>query len=97
MVAGFAGGLGLSGNACGALSAAIWMKLLAWCRKHPGKSPPYFNNREAKKTMNAFYQATDSKILCHEICGQCFSSLNDHSDFIKNGGCAELINALAQA
>jgi C_GCAxxG_C_C family probable redox protein len=28
-VAGFAGGLGLSGNACGALSAAIWMKNLA--------------------------------------------------------------------
>ena len=29
MVAGFAGGLGLSGNACGALSAAIWMNTLA--------------------------------------------------------------------
>ncbi|WP_273565677.1 C-GCAxxG-C-C family protein [Maribacter halichondriae] len=32
-VAGFAGGLGLSGEACGALSAAIWKKMLDWCRK----------------------------------------------------------------
>ena len=96
MVAGFAGGLGLSGNACGALSAAIWMKLLDWCRKNPGKNPPYFNNREVKKTINTFYQATDSKILCHEICGQCFKSVDDHSNFIENGGCAKLILALAQ-
>ena len=41
MVAGFAGGIGLSGNACGALGAAIWMKTLAWCREHPGKTPPF--------------------------------------------------------
>jgi len=33
MVAGFAGGLGLSGNGCGALCAAIWMKNLARCKK----------------------------------------------------------------
>ena len=37
MVSGFAGGLGLSGKACGALSAAIWMRTLDWCRKNPGK------------------------------------------------------------
>ena len=40
MVAGFAGGIGLSGQACGALGAAIWMKTLEWCKAHPGKSPP---------------------------------------------------------
>ena len=40
MVAGFAGGLGLSGNGCGALSAAIYLDTLAWCRKHPGKPLP---------------------------------------------------------
>lgn len=33
MVAGFAGGLGLSGNGCGALSAAIWINRLQWCKK----------------------------------------------------------------
>ena len=35
MVAGFGGGMGLSGNACGALAAAVWMKGVAWCRTHP--------------------------------------------------------------
>jgi len=30
MLAGFAGGLGLSGHACGAVAAAVWLKTLAW-------------------------------------------------------------------
>jgi hypothetical protein len=97
MVAGFAGGLGLSGNACGALSAAIWMNTLGWCRKHPGKTPPYFNNPDAKKIVKEFYQATDSEIVCHKISGRYFQTISDHTEFIKNGGCDKLINVLAQS
>ena len=78
MVAGFAGGLGLSGNGCGALGAAIWMHTLARCRE--GKST--FSNPDAKNTLQAFYSATDSKMLCHEICGQRFATIADHTDFI---------------
>ncbi|MFP4042312.1 MAG: hypothetical protein ACLFPH_05125 [Bacteroidales bacterium] len=33
MVAGFAGGIGLSGNAYGALAATIWYKMLEWGKK----------------------------------------------------------------
>ena len=95
MVAGFAGGLGLSGNACGALSAAIWMNTLAWCRKHPGKSAN--PNPNATNTLKAFYEVTDSEILCHKICGQCFKKIDDHTEFIKNGGCDKLINVLVQS
>lgn len=47
MAAGLAGGIGLSGQACGALGAAVWMKSLRWCREHPGK--PSSGNPEAKK------------------------------------------------
>ncbi len=61
MVAGFAGGLGLSGAACGALSAAIWMKSLKWCREEVKKSA--LKNPYSKKTLNTFYDTTDSKIL----------------------------------
>jgi hypothetical protein len=93
MVAGFAGGLGLSGNACGALSAAIWMNTLDRCRKHPKKSAN--PNPNATNTLKAFYGATDSEILCHNICGQCFKTIDDHTEFIKNGGCKKLINILA--
>ena len=95
MVAGFAGGLGLSGQACGALSAAIWMKTLAWCKENPGKRPPYFNNKPAKKLLKAFLEASDSEMLCHKITGQNFKSIDEHTSFINNGGCEKLIQVLS--
>ena len=94
MVAGFAGGLGLSANACGALSAAIWMNSLSWNKEHTEKSS--FFNPSAKKTLNAFIIATDSEMLCHNICKCRFNTLDDHSEFIKNGGCDKLITALSK-
>ena len=95
MVAGFAGGLGLSGKACGALSAAIWVQSLKWCREETKKSS--FKNPYAKKTMQAFYEATDSKILCSEITGTRFKDMDDHTAFIKNGGCSKLIETLSMS
>ncbi len=97
MVAGFAGGLGLSGKACGALSAAIWMKTLAWCRENPGKNPPDFSNKAAKKILKAFYAETGSEILCSKIAGRCFHTIDDHSEYINNGGCGKLIEVLAES
>ena len=106
MVAGFAGGLGLSGNACGALSAAIWMNALARHRKKTGfdDNNLKFSDKtgsgkpaypSAKDMVKAFYDATDSKILCHEISEQYFNTIGEHTEFIKNGGCGKLITALA--
>ena len=95
-VAGFAGGIGLSGNACGALSAVIWYKMLDWHKKHPGKTPSFFNNQEVKKILRAFYIETDSEIICNKICGQHFKTIDEHSQYLKNGGCEKLINALAK-
>ncbi len=97
MVAGFAGGLGLSGNGCGALSAAVWMNTLSWCRKHPEKSPPFFNNSYTKNILEAFNDATDSRMLCNQISGQNFRTIDDHTEFMKNGGCDKLVNALARS
>ncbi len=94
MVAGFAGGLGLQGHACGALGTAIWMKTLAWCKEHPGKSPPFFNNPMAKKILKAFNEVTNNEMLCSKITGQSFETVNDHSEFINNGGCEDLIEVL---
>jgi hypothetical protein len=92
-VAGFSGGLGLSGNGCGALSAAIWKNSLVWSRTHPGKSA--WSNPNAKNTLKEFNEETDSEMLCHKICGQRFETIEDHSTFIKNGGCRRLINVLS--
>lgn len=93
MVAGFAGGLGLSGSGCGALAAAIWIKSLKWCREVPNKTP--LNNPYAKETLEMFYKITDSKIMCSQITGKKFKSMEDHSTYIKNSGCQKLIQKLA--
>jgi C_GCAxxG_C_C family probable redox protein len=95
MVAGFAGGIGLSGNACGALSAVMWYKMLDWGKKNPGKSPAMFNNQDAKKVLRAFYIQTDSEMLCNKICSKIFNTIDEHSEYIKNGGCNNLLEALA--
>ncbi len=93
MVAGFAGGLGLSGNACGALAAAIWLQTLARCRKDESIT----SNREAKKTMAIFYTETNAEIKCQKITGQRFNTLDEHTQFMQNGGCAKLIDKLSQS
>ncbi len=94
MTAGFAGGLGLSGNACGALSAAIWMQTLQWCRENPGKLPPYIRNKPAKQILKTFKKLTGSEMLCKKITGQNFADINAHTVYLKNGGCDELIDGL---
>ena len=94
-VAGLAGGMGLSGNACGALGAAIWMKTIKWYSENPKKSS--LSNPYAKKTFEAFQQAADFEFQCHTICGRRFESLTDHTEFIKNGGCEQLIDVLVES
>ena len=93
MVAGFAGGLGLSGNACGALSAAIWMNSLEWVKQNPHKSA--FKNKNAKATLKVFNSETNSEMLCDKICQQKFKTIEQHTEFIKNGGCSKLIETLS--
>ncbi len=93
MVAGFAGGLGLSGNACGAFSAAIWMKSLDKCRKSKKSS---YKDPNSDDYFEKFYTATDYKIQCDKITGKTFYTVEDHAEHIKNGGCEILIDALAQ-
>jgi hypothetical protein len=93
-VAGFAGGLGLSGSACGVLGAAIWMNSLKWSKDHPGKSA--WSNPMAKKTLKKFLAETNSEMLCDKICGQRFKTVENHTKYIKNGGCNHLINTLAK-
>ena len=95
MVAGFAGGLGLSGSGCGALSAAIWKTILELVRKENWKSS--LSDPDSEKIIKKFYEATNYKMECNEICGKRFNTIDEHTEFIKNGGCDKLINVLAQS
>jgi C_GCAxxG_C_C family probable redox protein len=97
MVAGFAGGIGLSGNACGALSAAIWFKMLQWGKNNQDKSQSMFNNPDGKKVIRTFYIQTDSEMLCNKICNRSFNTVDEHSDYIKSGGCSNIIEALSKS
>ena len=94
MVAGFAGGLGLSGSGCGALSAALWMNALNWCREH--KVGSAIEDPKAKELMRVFAAFTDDRYLCEEISQTHFTIVKAHTDYIKNGGCSELIDALSE-
>ena len=94
MVAGFAGGLGLSGSGCGALAAAVWMNALTHNRKQTGKSATY--DPSTDPTLKAFYEETDFEMQCDKICGQRFETLEEHTEFVKKGGCKKLINVLAE-
>lgn len=93
MVSGFAGGLGLSGNGCGALSAAVWMNTLARIRENNYKSS--LSDPVSEKMLNVFFEATGHEMECRTITGKCFKTIDEHTEFIKNGGCDKLIQVLA--
>ena len=96
-VAGLAGGIGLSGNGCGALSSVIWYKMLEWAKNNPGKTPAAFNNPIVKEILKVFYNQTGSEMLCRKICGRKFATINEHTEYLNNGGCRNLLEALANA
>ncbi len=93
MVAGFAGGLGLRGDGCGALAAAIWYNSLQSI-KSTGKPGSY--KPESNEVLQIFNKETQYDIECKDICGRTFNSIDEHSEYIENGGCAKLIEALAK-
>jgi hypothetical protein len=93
MVSGFAGGLGLRGDGCGALAAAIWMNSLQSI-KSSGKPAPY--KPESNAVLQAFYKETQYEMECKVICSRQFKTIDEHSEFIKDGGCKKLISVLAE-
>ncbi len=95
MVAGFAGGIGLRGSGCGALGAAMWKITLESVKK--GEWKYTLNNPTFDKLIENFYDASDHKMECSEICGKKFSSVEDHTKYINGDGCKNIIEAVAQS
>ena len=94
MVSGFAGGMGLSGNACGALAAAIWMITLRKVKEDNYKF--VMNDPETQKLKEIFLEETDYKMECRKICGREFKTISEHTEFINQGGCGRLIDLLGK-
>jgi hypothetical protein len=93
MAAGFAGGIGLCGGACGALGAAIWIIGMNSSKERGDKTD--FKNPRAIGAINEFMKCTDFKFECSEIVGRRFENIGDHACYLRDGGCSRIIEALA--
>ena len=92
MVAGFAGGIGLSGGACGALAAAIWLTGLTNPAEPMGIS---YETTWVQDKIERFLENSDDEYACANIVGRTFDDVEDHSAYLRAGGCADIIAALA--
>jgi len=93
MVAGWAGGLGLSGSGCGALSAAVWMATYNYEKKN-GKAP--YPCPDAEKVLQNFLEVSDYEFECKVITDKVFEDLNEHSRYLEEGGCKNIIEAITK-
>jgi hypothetical protein len=93
VLAGFAGGIGLSGGTCGALGAAIW--IMAMNDQLNSSVKLDYETSEALAAIDRFVEASDYEFECQQIVGRKFQSIEDHANHVRNGGCAEIIEALA--
>ena len=95
MAAGLAGGIGLSGGACGALGAAIW--LIGIKQLQAGNGAPGMNNPPAQAALEKFLESADYEFECEKIVGRKFENVADHAAYLREGGCAKIIEALANS
>jgi hypothetical protein len=97
MVAGFAGGIGLSGGGCGALGAAVWV--LAMNSLQKGGDENLWKSKDFKSrfddTMEKFLKSAGHEIECCEIVGRTFKDVGDHACYLRVGGCSKIIETLA--
>lgn len=92
MAAGLAGGIGLSGGACGALGTAIWIQAMSRTEEPVGLD---FTASWIDKITKRFVESSDYKFECSEIVGRKFENTHDHAEYICKGGCSNIIDSLA--
>ena len=92
MVAGFAGGIGLSGGGCGALGAAIWVLGMNGRKEGLGNKAI---NSQISDLIDKFIKTADYELECSEIVGRKFESIEDHSAYLRDGRCSKIIDMLA--
>jgi hypothetical protein len=93
MAAGLAGGIGLSGEGCGALGAAIW--IIGMNSSKEGNGKVEYKSSQALEAISRFLKCTDYEFECSTIVGRKFENINDHAEYLGNGGCSKIIEALA--
>lgn len=106
LVAGLAGGVGLLGNVCGALGAGVFaLSTIHYLRKDSKKRDSRIRGSlhelagtrykgAATRLRLSFIERFGSD-LCNQIIRRHFKDIEDHSIFIKDGGCQEVIDFIA--
>jgi hypothetical protein len=89
MAAGFAGGIGLSGGACGALGAVVWLDAMG------GGGDYEAVEARATRIVERFLNASGHRFECSEIVGRRFVDVADHAAYLRGGGCAGILEALS--
>jgi len=89
MAAGFAGGIGLSGGACGALGAVVWLDAMSGGRDRKALEA------SATRIVERFLTASGHAFECSEIVGRRFVDVADHAAHLRRGGCARILEALS--
>jgi hypothetical protein len=92
MAAGYAGGIGLCGGGCGALGAALWVIDMRSAEEHDGKVN--FNDPKAAELIERFLKSTNYEFECAKITGRRFTNIDEHAEYIRGGGCREILDAL---
>jgi hypothetical protein len=93
MAAGFAGGIGLSGGGCGALGAAIWIIGMDYIQQNNRK--PGLDNPVASAAVEKYLESADYEFECSKIVGRKFEDIADHVSYLRDGGCAKIIETLS--
>ena len=83
----------MSGNACGALGAAIWIAEMA--AGNQDIRAIKFNSPRATQAVDRFVECTGAKFECSAIVGRRFWDVGDHARYLREGGCAQIIDTLA--
>ena len=59
-----------------------------------GKGKINFEDPAAQDIIERFLKHTDFEFECSKIVGRGFNSIDDHADYLRGGGCSEIIDVL---
>jgi hypothetical protein len=81
-----------TGSGCGALGGAISISGMKTLRGSLGAIG--LDNPKIDEPVERFSRCTSYEINCPKIVGKKFQDVGNHGRFIREGGCAEIIQAL---
>jgi hypothetical protein len=103
LVAGLAGGVGLLGNVCGALASGVYAISAAEYIHSDTESRDSWLRGGLQELTGSAYRGEPSRLrlafidefgseLCLDIVGRLFRDGDDHSEYIADGGCRDVIH-----